>query len=286
MRIVIIGSNGQLGTDLCRVFDAVGHDVTRLTHSDIDIRDQSKVDTVLGQISHDLVVNTAAFHKVELCEQDPTLSFAVNAMGPRNLALACRKAGSVLVHFSTDYVFSGDSDSPYKESDLPAPLNIYGASKLSGEMMLALTWPRHFIVRTSGLYGTAGSSGKGGNFVEAMLRKARDRQAIRVVDDQVLTPTSTSDLAVAMSKLILAKEFGLYHVTAEGECSWYEFTRQIFSISGLEADLTPASSREIASPVPRPAYSVLSKSRLGRLGITMPGWSEGLAGYLQSRGQS
>ena len=286
MRIVIVGSNGQLGTDLCQVLDAAGHDLIRLAHGDIDIRDQSSVDSVLGGVSHDLVVNTAAFHKVELCEQDAMSSFAVNAVGPRNLALACRKVDSVLVHFSTDYVFGGERDSPYKEDDLPGPLNVYGASKLAGEMMLSLTWPKHFIVRTSGLYGIAGSSGKGGNFVETMLRRASDGQAIKVVDDQVLTPTPTKDLALAMSKLILTKAYGLYHASAEGECSWYDFARQIFNISRLEVDLARASSREIASAVKRPSYSVLSKSRLRALGITMPDWNKGLAGYLQSRKRS
>jgi dTDP-4-dehydrorhamnose reductase len=283
VKVVIIGANGQLGTDLCRVLAAQSFSVVPLTHRDLDVSDSAQVDRVLSSIHADVVISTAAFHKVEECEKQPAPSFAVNAVGPRNLALVCRQKNAVLVHFSTDYVFDGRQRRPYTESDLPRPLNVYGVSKLAGEHILALTWDRCFVIRTCGLYGVAGSAGKGGNFVETMLKKASEGAPIRVVDDQVLTPTFTADLAEAVSQLIRTQAYGLYHVSAEGHCSWYEFARKIFELENLAADLKPVSSREFASPVQRPAYSVLSKAKLRALGITMPPWDDGLRRYLAAR---
>src|SRR5438445_13218415 len=222
MKVAVIGAHGQLGTDLCQVLAAQRFSVVPLTHRDLDVSDSAQVDRVLSSIHADVVISTAAFHKVEECEKQPAQSFAVNAVGPRNLALACRQRNAVLVHFSTDYVFDGAQRRPYTESDLPRPLNVYGVSKLAGEHMLALTWERHFVIRTCGLYGVAGSSGKGGNFVETMLRKAAEGAPIRVVDDQVLTPTFTGDLAEGVARLLDTEVYGLYHISAEGECSWYE----------------------------------------------------------------
>jgi len=283
MKVAVIGANGQLGTDLCRVFAGQKVSVLPLTRSEIDVSDSTQVDHVLGALQADVVISTAAFHKVEECEKQPAQSFAVNAAGPRNLALACRQNDAVLVHFSTDYVFDGSERRPYAESDLPRPLNVYGVSKLAGEHMLRLTWERHFVIRTCGLYGVAGSAGKGGNFVETMLKKASEAAPIRVVNDQVLTPTFTEDLAEAVSKLISTEAYGLYHVSAEGECSWYEFARKIFEFEKLKVDLRSVSSAEFSSPVQRPAYSVLSKQKLSRLGIAMKTWQEGLASYLAAR---
>jgi len=283
MKVAVIGANGQLGTDLCRVLAAQKVSVLPLTRREIDVSDSAQVDRVLGALQADVVISTAAFHKVEECEKQPATSFAVNAVGPRNLARACRQNNAVLVHFSTDYVFDGGQRRPYTESDLPRPLNVYAVSKLAGEHMLRLTWERHFVIRTCGLYGVAGSAGKGGNFVETMLKKAGEAAPLRVVNDQVLTPTFTGDLAQAVSKLIRTEGYGLYHASAEGECSWYEFTRKIFELEKLKVDLTPVSSAEFSSPVQRPAYSVLSKEKLSHLGIAMKTWQEGLASYLAAR---
>jgi dTDP-4-dehydrorhamnose reductase len=283
MKVVIIGANGQLGVDLSHVFTAQNWSVVQLTHRNIDVSLCDPVDSALGSANADLVINTAAFHKVEQCESEPVQSFAVNAIGPRNLALACQRHNAVLVHFSTDYVFDGNRREPYTESDLARPLNVYGVSKLAGEGMVGLTWERSFVVRTCGLYGVAGSSGKGGNFVETMLRKAAERNPIRVVDDQVLTPTFTGDLAHAVSELVRTEDYGLYHVSAEGQCSWYEFARKIFELEGLRVDLKPVSTAEFPSPVRRPAYSVLSKRKLRSIGIEMPSWEEGLGRYLTAR---
>jgi dTDP-4-dehydrorhamnose reductase len=283
MKVAVIGANGQLGTDLCRVLAAQSFSVLPLTHRDVDVSDSAQVDRVLSSIHADVVISTAAFHKVEECEKQPAQSFAVNAVGPRNLALACRPKNAVLVHFSTDYVFDGAQRRPYTESDLPRPLNVYGVSKLAGEHMLGLTWDRCFVIRTCGLYGVAGSAGKGGNFVETMLKKASEGAPIRVVDDQVLTPTFTADLAEAVSQLIRTEAYGLYHVSEEGQCSWYEFAGKIFELEKLPVNLKPVSSREFASPVQRPAYSVLSKQKLRGIGLSMPSWDDGLSRYLSAR---
>jgi dTDP-4-dehydrorhamnose reductase len=285
MKVAIIGANGQLGVDLCRVLSGQGITLAALTHQDVDVSDSDQVDPVLDAVRPDVVISTAAYHKVEECEHHPGTSFAVNATGPRNLAQACRRINAVLVHFSTDYVFDGSQKQPYRESDLPHPLNVYGVSKLAGEAMVPFTWGRHFVIRTCGLYGTAGSSGKGGNFVETMLKKAAG-SPLRVVNDQVLTPTFTGDLAEAVSQLIRNDAYGLYHVSAEGQCSWYEFARKIFELENLAVDLKPVSTLEFPSPVQRPAYSVLSKQKLKSLGISMPPWEDGLARYLGARKSS
>jgi dTDP-4-dehydrorhamnose reductase len=283
MRVVTIGANGQLGSDLTRVLEMEGVSVVPLTRLDIDIADAAQVHRILESILPDVVINTAAFHKVEQCEKEPEPSFAVNAIGPWNLANVCRRVKAVLVHFSTDYVFDGCRTQPYSESETPHPLNVYGVSKLAGEAMVALTWERSFVVRTCGLYGIAGSRGKGGNFVETMLKKAAEKEPVRVVDDQVLTPTFTGDLADAIAQLIRTESYGLYHISAEGQCSWYEFARKIFELEGLSVDLKPVNTSEFASPVRRPAYSVLSKHKLTSLGIAMPSWQEGLSRYLSTR---
>jgi dTDP-4-dehydrorhamnose reductase len=286
MKVAVIGANGQLGSDLCRVLAEKKLTIVPLTRQDIDVADAHQVNNVLACVNPDVVINTAAFHKVEQCEAEPGTAFGVNAIAVRNLALTCRSKNAMLVHFSTDYVFGVGGSQPRNEDDLPQPLNVYGASKLAGEAMVALTWQRNFVIRTCGLYGLAGSKGKGGNFVETMLKKGRAGEPVRVVDDQVLTPTFTRDLAEAVSQLIQTEAYGLYHISAEGQCSWFEFAREIFRLSNIKADLRPVSTREFASPVQRPCYSVLSKKRLNSIGIEMPQWENGLSRYLELRAAS
>ena len=283
MKVLLIGPNGQLGTDLHRVFEAKGINVIPVTHKELDIRDTEALSAATARVKPDAVVSTAAFHKVEECEKQPAVSFEVNATGARNLAQACEHAGCALVHFSSDYVFDGGQQRPYSEVDLPRPLNVYGASKLAGEHLIAASMERYFVLRTCGLYGVAGSSGKGGNFVELMLKKAAAGDPIRVVDDQVLTPTFTADLAETVADLVQTEAYGLYHASAEGQCSWYEFARTIFELEKSQVDLTPVRSREIPSPVRRPSYSVLSKQKLHGIGFGIPAWQECLARYLAAR---
>ena len=283
MKVLLIGANGQLGTDLFKVFQAAGDTVFPMTHAKMDVCSEERVAEIMAEVKPEAVVSTAAFHKVEECEKKPALAFQVNGTGAMNLALACQRSDAVLVNFSTDYVFDGRKNAPYEETDLPSPLSVYGASKAVGEHLVAAYAERYFVIRTCGLYGVAGSSGKGGNFVETMLKKAMAGDAIRVVDDEVLTPTYTADLAEATRKLILTGSYGLYHISSEGQCSWYEFTRYIFESAGLDAKLSPVNSSEFASPVKRPPNSVLSKAKLRALGVSIPSWKDALPRYLEER---
>jgi dTDP-4-dehydrorhamnose reductase len=283
MKVMVIGAAGQLGSDLCRVLNAQGILVIPLVHSQLDVTDAERVEKAIASARPDVVINTAAFHKVDLCESEPARSFAVNAIGPWNLARACQRSDAVLVHFSTDYVFGGEQRRPYSEDDLPGPISVYGVSKLAGECMIPFNCRRYFTIRTCGLYGIVGSAGKGGNFVETMLKKAAEGVPIRVVNDQRLTPTFTGDLAEVVAKLIHTKAHGLYHVTNEGECSWFEFAQKIFDLAGVTADLKPITTPEFYTPVQRPAYSVLSKAKLAGLGLCIPHWQDGLKRYLAAR---
>jgi len=286
VKVLLIGANGQLGSDLKKVFAAAGDGVVALTHAEMDVRVSDRVAVVVGDVQPQVVLNTSAFHKVEECEKRPELAFEVNASAAMNLAQVCQKAGATLVHFSTDYVFGGYAHhTPFEETDRPAPQNVYGVSKLAGEYLIASNTDRYFVLRVCGLYGIAGSSGKGGNFVENMLKKALAGEPVRVVEDQVLTPTYTVDLAKAARQLIHTGKFGLYHLSSEGECSWYEFTRYIFECAGIKANLTGCKTGDFPSPVKRPAYSVLSKAKLRRVGLSIPSWQDALPRYLQERAQ-
>ena len=281
--MLLIGANGQLGNDLLRVFQSAGDLVLPFTRAQLDVCSEKRVSEVVAQAKPDVVLNTAAFHKVEECEKKPALAFEVNGTAAMNLALACQRLGAVLVHFSTDYVFDGKKNAAYEETDLPAPLNVYGASKVLGEHLIACNTDRYFVIRTCGLYGVAGSSGKGGNFVENMLKKAIAGDAIWVVADQVLTPTYTVDLAEVTRSLIMTGAFGLYHLSSEGQCSWYEFTRRIFECAGIAAQLTAVKTADFPSPVKRPSYSVLSKTKLRGVHLSIPSWQDALPRYLQER---
>jgi dTDP-4-dehydrorhamnose reductase len=286
MKVLVIGANGQLGTDLLKVFRASGDTVVPFTHAQLDVCSEEAISNALAESKPEVVVSTAAFHRVDDCETKAALAFQVNGIGAMNLARACTGSGATLVHYSTDYVFGGyPRDTPYAETDLPAPLSVYGASKALGEHLIAAYTDRYFVLRTCGLYGLAGSSGKGGNFVETMLKKANAGEVIRVVDDQILTPTYTADLAEATRKLLRTTKFGLYHVSSEGQCSWYEFTRYIFECAGIDAKLLPIRTADFFSPVKRPAYSVLSKAKLGSVSGSMPSWKDALPRYLEDRAQ-
>jgi dTDP-4-dehydrorhamnose reductase len=284
MKVLLIGANGQLGTDLLKVFQAAGDTVVPFTHARLDVCSEAQISDAMAQAKPDVVLNTAAYHKVDECEHNSALAFQVNGTAVMQLARASKAAGATLVHYSTDYVFGGDEKgSPYEETDLPAPVNVYGTSKVVGEHLIAAYADRYFAIRTCGLYGVAGSSGKGGNFVETMLKKATAGDAIRVVDDQILTPTYTADLAKATRDLVLTGRYGLYHVSSEGQCSWYEFTRYIFERAAVDAKLSPVKSSEFSSPVKRPANSVLSKAKLRNVGVSIPSWKDALPRYLEER---
>lgn len=282
MRILLVGNLGQLGRDLERVL--ADHEVTGVDREQMDVCDAAQVEAVVESARPRAIVNCAAFHRVDECEDAPDAAFAVNVFGVRNLAVAARRVDAALVHFSTDYVFGGAGRSPHPETDMPCPQSVYAVSKLSGEFMLRSVWPRHFIVRTCGLYGYAGSREKGTNFVESMLKLGASDKPLRVVDDQVCTPTSTLELARAVSRLVSTERYGLYHLTAEGECSWQEFAGAIFELAGMRVDLVPVSSAEFAAKAPRPPYSVLENRNWREAGFPpMQHWKAALAEYLRGR---
>jgi dTDP-4-dehydrorhamnose reductase len=282
MRIVVVGGNGQLGSDTASAYADRGDAVVSLTHADIELSNLDAVRCCLGATSADVVVNTAAMHHVEKCEEQPEKAFAVNAIGARNLALVTRELAMVLVHISTDYVFDGAKGKPYHEGDVPLPLNVYGNSKLAGEYLVRTVNPRHFVLRTSALYGKHPCRAKGGqNFVDLMLRLGRERGKVRVVDTEFVSPTSTTDLARQIVALSGCDAFGLYHATGEGSCSWYEYAKEIYSLANLNAKVEVASSSEFPAKVARPSYSVLENRALNQLGLnTFRPWQEALAAYL------
>ena len=288
MKIAVIGANGQLGSDLVAAFSGNEDLVSGLTHSDIEITDLPSVGQALEGIQPQLIVNTAAMHHVENCESEPEKAFAVNALGPRNLAVVARKLGAALMHVSTDYVFDGSKGSPYEEEDNPLPLSVYGITKLAGEHFVRAMTPSHFIVRTSALYGKSPCRAKGGlNFIELMLKLAKERGEVRVVDSEVVTPTSTAELAQQMLHLSRSDCYGLYHATAEGSCSWYEFAREIFTMTDTPVRLKVAAPSEFPAKVARPKYSVLENRALKDLGVNLfRPWSEALHDYLGNRVKS
>lgn len=286
MRIVITGANGQLGTDLCRELQA--WDVIPLTHSDTEIGDMNSVKSVLQRYRPDIIINTAAFVRVDDCESDADTAYRVNALGARNIAVVAQELGARLVHISTDYVFGGEVKPhtiPYTEFDAPVPLNTYGKSKLAGENLVRHLCSRHFIIRSSGLYGVTGASGKGGNFIETMLRLARERDELKVVHDQILSPTYTADLAQKIAQLMTTEYYGIFHITNRGACSWYEFTKEIIRLAGVGVKLTPITSDRFPTPAQRPRFSVLDNYHLRLLGLDdMRPWQEALRGYMKEKG--
>jgi len=283
MKVAIIGANGQLGSDVVAAFSGNGDTVVALTHADIELSDLDSVSASLRALSPDLVVNTAAMHHVENCEKDPAAAFRINGLGARNLALIARDHNAVLMHVSTDYVFDGAKKQPYTEQDAPRPLNAYGNSKLSGEYFVRSTTERHMVLRTSGLYGQSACRAKGGlNFVELMLKLARERGQVRVVDSEFVSPTSTAELAHQMVLLSRTDAYGLFHATAEGSCSWFEFAKEIFSLTNTTVNLLVAGPNEFPAKVPRPSYSVLENCELKKRGLNaFKPWQEGLQDYLE-----
>jgi dTDP-4-dehydrorhamnose reductase len=282
MNIAVIGSNGQLGSDVVRVLVHQGEDVYSLTHADIEVSSLESVADCLRSKRPEIVINTAAMHHVENCEQEPGKAYAVNAVGARNLATVTRDLGALLIHVSTDYVFDGKKDEPYVENDIPLPLNVYGNSKLAGEYFVQTLNPKHFVLRTSALYGKHPCRAKGGqNFVDLMLRLGRERGRVRVVDSEFVSPTPTADVARQIAALAHCDGYGLYHATAEGSCSWYEFAREIFSVAEIEVKLEAASPSEFPAKVPRPRYSVLENRGLKGLRLNQfEPWQVGLRRYV------
>ena len=262
-----------------------GHRVVPLTYQELDILDRPRVAEKLAATSPAWVINAAAFTNVDWCESNDVKAFQVNALGARHIAESCPPAASRLVQISTDYVFDGKKAAPYTEHDVPGPLNVYGITKLAGEHYAQNLHSRCYVLRTSGLYGTHACWGKRRNFVDTMLALAEQKDEIRVVCDEVLTPTFTEDLAEQIRVLIESEPPpGIYHATNAGECSWYEFAKKIFELSGKSVRLEKTTAAEWKSPARRPAYSVLGHVGLEREAIdVMPHWKDALARYLSKK---
>lgn len=267
----------MLGRDLVRAAELTNHAVTAAAHRDLDVTDRASVDRAMRRAEPDVVVNCAAYTDVDGAEEAPDEAMRVNADGARNVAAAAASAGAPVLYVSSDYVFDGRKASPYVESDEPSPISAYGASKLAGEIDTAAVNPRHYIVRSSWLFGVGG-----GNFAATMLELGARESQVVVVRDQVGTPTYTAHLAEGLVRLIDTGAFGLYHMAAGGQCSWYDFAAAIFDRVGSDCRVLSTTTDELARPAPRPEYSVLATQY--DEAIYLPDWTDGLDDYLSERG--
>lgn len=266
MRVVLAGADGQLGRSLKALLgDAV---VLAAGHEALDVRDREAVERAVADARPDVVVNATAYNRVDAAESEPAEALAVNAAGPRHLAAAARTAGALCVHVSTDYVFDGASERPYVEDDTPRPLGAYGISKLAGEQLVLASGAPCLVVRTSGVFAASGSRAKGGSFVDRILAQARAGRPLRVVNDQVFSPTYAPDLAQALLALVASGARGVFHVTNDGACSWHDVAVAALSASGLDLPVEAIKAADLSLPARRPAYSVLSNSRYRSLGLS------------------
>lgn len=287
MRIAILGAGGQLAHDLIERLS--GHGVLGLARSEVDLRQPEAIERGLDPLELDAVVNTAAYNLVDKAESEPLVAFETNAVGVMNLARYCGHRGVRLVHFSTDYVFGLDvyRNHPWEVNDAPGPVSVYGSSKLTGEYAVRAYAPNHLVIRTCGLYGRKGSRGKGGNFVETMLKLADSGKPLRIVNDQTCTPSYVVDVADTTARLLETNAVGVIHATNAGGCTWFEFASEIFRQAKKTVECQPVTSKEYVTAARRPAYSVLSLEGLTTLGLAQPpSWQDALTRYLQSRSQS
>ncbi len=283
MKIAVIGADGQLGSDLMKILK--DHELMPLYYPTFDVTKPGEAKKILSKLKPEIVINTAAYHRVDECEDNPQESFRVNSIAVRDLALICLELDVVLVHFSTDYVFDGKKKNPYTEEDVPNPLSVYATSKLAGEYFIRNILDRYFLIRTCGLYGEAGCWGKGTNFVDIMISLEKKGQSLKVVNDQWVTPTSTAELADRIEELIQTNHFGLYHLTNQGQCTWYEFAKEIFSLLGKKPDIVPVDTETYGAKALRPSYSVLENKKAKEIGLTdFSPWKEALKDYLIRKG--
>jgi dTDP-4-dehydrorhamnose reductase len=282
MKIIIIGSTGQLGQDLMKTMQK-DHEVIGLTHKNVEVADYKSVQTLKEQ-KPNVIINTAAFHKTDQCEDEPLKTFSVNALGPKNVATVSKEINATTVFISTDYLFSGSKNQPYTEDDAPDPINTYGISKLAGELYTKQN-PKHYIFRVASLFGTAGASGKGGNFIETMITKAKKDEPITVVDDMWMSPTYTKDAAETIKKILeLQLSFGTYHLTNKGKCTWFQFAQEIFKLTNLTPNLKPIKTSQLQTKAKRPLFSALKSTKLPKYNLEMRSWKEALRSYLIEKG--
>lgn len=281
VKVAVLGSDGQLGSDLVKALK--DFEVLSYTQQDIEVTDPTSIEK-LEEARPDVIINTAAFLKVDACEDGPFKAFNVNAVGSKNVAQVCKVIGCTYVYISTDFVFDGNKGDAYLESDYPCPINTYGISKLAGEQYAKIS-ERHYIIRGSSLFGVAGAMGKGGNFVETIIKKSMNNEEIKVVDDIIMSVNYTID-AAEMIKTIISKDlpYGIYHIANAGHCSWHEFSKAILEMLGIKAKLTSIKVKDLAQKARRPKFSVLRSERLCDFGLEMRPWEEALRSYLREKG--
>ncbi len=280
MRILVAGARGMLGTDLVCVLEEKGHEVFATDVEELDITQPDFLARMIGDICPDVVVNCAAYTNVDRAEEEPERAFRINGLGAKNLSLVCEDHDIELCHISTDYVFDGTKEGPYLPDDPPNPINAYGRSKLAGEESIREIMNKYYIIRTSWLYGRYGK-----NFVYTILDLAKKQRELRIVSDQIGSPTWTGTLARVISVVIGTKKYGLYHVTdrTDGGVSWFEFAREIVRIFGIKADVVPVRSGDCSLLAKRPQNSVLDLiSTESTLKVEMPSWKESLKGFFQT----
>ena len=288
LRAVLLGPKGQLGTDIRGLNESCDQplDITCIGRSQLDLSDLDATARALRNLEFHVLINCSSYHKTDEVERNADLAFRINAHLVRLLSEICMDKKARFVHFSTDYVFGGGGHSePIPEVAAKAPINVYGASKCMGENLAALVGCDTLILRVASLFGVAGASGKGGNFVETMLRLGKERGLLNVVNDQYMSPTATADVADATLKLIgVGAPAGIWHVVNTGAASWYDFAKQIVACSGIAAEVNPIQSSDYPTPARRPSYSVLSNSKLGSALGEIRTWKEALKDYMIAKG--
>lgn len=286
MKILLLGPNGQLGTDIQKHF---GKDKSIELHSIdrkiLDVHQHSQIIPTLEKYDFDILINTIAYNRVDDAESRAIEAFSVNAQAVKQLAMACELKKAVFVQVSTDYVFNGQSKRPYVESDGTGPVSVYGASKSMGEQMALLFNPKTYLMRVASLFGVAGSSGKGGNFIETMMRLSRENNPIHIVNDITMSPTATAWVAEAILQIIHKKpEYGIYHSVNSGQATWYDFACEIFNLTQVGARANPVSSDQFPTLALRPSFSVLDNSKLQNVIGEIPSWKSAVQLYLKEKG--
>ena len=271
MKVLVTGANGMLGQDLCPILEDNGFEVIETNHTDLDITNKLMIQRVFDEVNPDYVINCAAYTNVDKAETEKELAEKVNTLGTELIAKACARLDIPLVYVSTDYVFNGEKQTPYSTTDTPNPINYYGLTKYQGEEAIKKSCNKYFITRTSWLYGHHGK-----NFVETMI-SLKDKDVLKVVDDQIGCPTWTVELACAITKLLQTENYGTYHVCGSGSTSWYGFAKEIFEYLGLNVNLQPCKTSEFPRPAKRPRYSVMENNKICRF------WKDALHDYLDLR---
>ncbi|MDY3773535.1 MAG: dTDP-4-dehydrorhamnose reductase [Eubacterium sp.] len=278
MKVLVTGVKGQLGYDVVRELQSRGHEAIGVDIEEMDITDETAVSRLMEETAPEAVIHCSAFTAVDRAEEEQELCYKVNVEGTENIAKMCQKLGCKMLYLSTDYIFSGEGQRPWEPEDTPSPLNAYGQSKYQGEVALRQYVDKYFIVRISWVFGINGN-----NFIKTMLRLGKENGAVKVVDDQIGSPTYTFDLAKLLVDMIETEQYGAYHATNEGICSWYEFAKEIFQEANMkEVTVTPVSSEEFPVKAKRPKNSRMSKEKLVQNGFSLlPSWQDAVKRYIE-----